>query len=72
MSCGRGIYWDVRDGLLVSLQHSHFPNGYAVAVHVNKRANQGYPDAIVAMLEADKDVFLQEVVNEAKIKWRRT
>lgn len=71
MGCGRGVTWDVSAGRLIVLDRKHFPDIRLLAAHIYKRANQGYSDAIVALMEASDDIFLQEVISEAKIKWKR-
>lgn len=66
MGCGRGITWDVKQGHLIALDRKHFPNPYVLAIHVNKRANQGYSDAVTAMLECTEDALLQAIVERSR------
>lgn len=68
MSCGRGTYWDVKEGHLVMLNTTHFHSTYALAIHVHKRANRGYPDAVAAMLECTEDPILQIVVERSRLE----
>lgn len=65
MGCGRGITWDVSGGWLVHVPPLQFQSTHHLAAHIIKRANQGYPDAIAALLECANDPILQVVLGRA-------